>query len=245
MTDHQQVNYIRHLNAFFSQIRNDKRLKANDVSLYMALFQLWNQHLFRHQFPIYRAEVMLLSKIGSRSTYVSCLRVLHAYGYIIYLPSSRPYDPSRVSIIPFEETAQLSLFTPEKNGSRSAVENEPRVRPGNGSPAGLNNDPRKCPKVGHFNKQINNEKESQTTPAKKNTPDLQEAISWFNQKGLSAAEARKFFFHNQAIGWSLSGYPIRNWQAAAEKWIENIQNTADVKQGQLHTNRNKSYTTPL
>lgn len=35
-----KVNYIRHVNAFFAQVRKDNRLRAHHISLYMALFQV-------------------------------------------------------------------------------------------------------------------------------------------------------------------------------------------------------------
>lgn len=246
MTDTHRVNYIRHLNTFFSLVRKDNRLKANDISLYLALFHLWNQHQFRKTLCIHREEVMQLSKIGSRSTYVSCLKNLQEYGYIHYHPADRPYAPSQVSIIPFSDTEQLSLFKDEKNGPQAIAKSGPGTRHKTGPHTGPGTDPHTGPKTGRFiNKQLNNEKESQKTPTKKSLPTLEETTTWFIQKGHPAAEARKFFFHNQAIGWSLSGHPITNWPAAAEKWMENIKHTTDVKQGQLHTNRNKSYNTPL
>lgn len=245
MSDTHPVNYIRHLNAFFSQIPKDNRLKATNVSLYLALFHIWNQHQFRKKFPICREEVMQLSKIGSRSTYVNSLRELHEYGYIVYLPSDRPYAPSHIGIILFRETQQLSLFRDDKSGPQAKVKSGPHTRPKKDPRTRPGNDPYTGPNMGRFNKQLNNEKESKTTPTKKSVPNLEEITTWFLQKGHPAPEARKFFFHYEAIGWLFSGRPITNWPAAAAKWIENIKNTTNDKPGQLHTNKNKSYTNPL
>ncbi|MEI3800387.1 MULTISPECIES: hypothetical protein [unclassified Chitinophaga] len=74
------TNYIRHMNAFFAQVRRDDRLHANHVSLYMALFQIWNQHHFKKSFPILREEVIALCCIGSMNTYTRCIKELHSYG---------------------------------------------------------------------------------------------------------------------------------------------------------------------
>ncbi|MGO4292695.1 hypothetical protein [Chitinophaga sp. RAB17] len=79
-----QPNYIRHVNAFFAQVRRDDRLHTNHVSLYMALFQVWNQRHFKQSFPILRDEVISLSRIGSMNTYSRCIKELHCYGYILY-----------------------------------------------------------------------------------------------------------------------------------------------------------------
>lgn len=171
-----RTNYIRHLNSFFAQVRKDNRLRANHVSLYTALFQVWNQYHFQHAFPILREEVINLCRIGSRSTYVQCLKDLHAYGYIIYQPASQPYAPSFITINKLTDASkedkpiQLSLFQDvqvENTGNRQTglrSKNEPQTRPENGPCSG--------PKVGHIiNKQINNNKkggENANTPPKKN-----------------------------------------------------------------------------
>lgn len=62
-----RINYI-HLNTFFAQIRKDDRLHANHISLYLALFQVWNQYRFSNPFPILREEVIRLCHIGSLNT---------------------------------------------------------------------------------------------------------------------------------------------------------------------------------
>jgi hypothetical protein len=66
---------------------NDSRLNPTHISLYMALFQCWNRNYFNEEFHIYRDEIMLLSKIGSKTTYYRCLKDLNRWKYIIYQPS--------------------------------------------------------------------------------------------------------------------------------------------------------------
>ncbi|KAA2239118.1 hypothetical protein F0L74_23190 [Chitinophaga agrisoli] len=112
-----QTNYIRHLNAFFAQGRQDKRLHANHISLYVSLFQIWNEHRFQNPFPILREEVIDLCHIGSANTYTQCLKDLHVFGYILYQPGPKRGAPSLISIRRLDSepekkinTAQLSLF---------------------------------------------------------------------------------------------------------------------------------------
>jgi len=110
-----KTNYIQHLNTFFAQVRKDDRLHANHISLYLAIFQVWNQYRFKNPFPILREEVISLCRIGSLNTYTRCLKDLHSWNYIIYQPVPKRGAPSLISIKANhcrseETTIQLSLF---------------------------------------------------------------------------------------------------------------------------------------
>ncbi len=120
------MNYVRHLNAFFSFIRSDGRLTSSHVSLYMALFQYWNFNRFQNPFPVYRDNIMNLSKIGSKNTYHKCVKELHEAKYIYYQPSPSRFLPVRISVIrldiPAEEPTrykQLDLFNSESSQATS------------------------------------------------------------------------------------------------------------------------------
>lgn len=95
----QEVNYITHLNTVFDLFLKDNRLNPTHISLYMALFQVWNSTRFPEEFFVIRDEVMKQSKIGSKSTYHRCLKELHKYGYIQYEPSHNPYRGSKIKLI--------------------------------------------------------------------------------------------------------------------------------------------------
>src|SRR5690606_25104047 len=43
----EEVNYVKHLNGVFRQFARDSRLNPTHISLYMALFQLWNINYFQ------------------------------------------------------------------------------------------------------------------------------------------------------------------------------------------------------
>ena len=72
------------------------------VSLYMALFQLWNLNRFRNPFSISREETMHLSLIGSVNTYARCIKQLQEWGYIRYVPTANNYFGSQVTCISFD-----------------------------------------------------------------------------------------------------------------------------------------------
>lgn len=93
------MNYIRHLNAFFTFIKKDDSLTSSHVSLYLALFQYWNFNRFQNPFPIYRDDIMQLSKIGSKNTYHKCLKELHLAQYIIYHTKISKYQPVKISML--------------------------------------------------------------------------------------------------------------------------------------------------
>ena len=97
----QEINYIKHLNAVFSQFSKDSRLNPTHISLYIALFQLWNLNRFLEEFFINRDEVMQLSKIGSKSTYHRCIKELNHWKYIVYFPSHNPYRGSKIKMLKF------------------------------------------------------------------------------------------------------------------------------------------------
>lgn len=113
-----KINYIRHLNAFYVQVRKDDRLKSSHISLYLALFQRWNTCQFRQAFPVLREHMMRLSRIGSRNTYTQCLKDLDAFGYIRYRPGGKDHPLTVISIAylfepaaPAVDERQLSLFS--------------------------------------------------------------------------------------------------------------------------------------
>lgn len=236
------VNYVRHLNGFFSLVRNDNRLRAHHISLYLALFQIWNSCQFRKQFPVNRQWAMQLSKIGSANTYTESIKWLHQCGYIIYRPSGRRYIPCQVSIV-----INTGVRIPD-------IKSDTNTGPENDTQRGINNATRTVANLRHNfnNKQINSKGWGKQGPVpqknnfnEKEIPTLETTIQWFSQGGQTTQEARKFYYHYQAINWTISGQPIRDWEAAAIKWIEKAKTINHDKPGKLHVDANKSFSEPL
>ncbi|MHB9141654.1 MAG: hypothetical protein ACYC25_07265 [Paludibacter sp.] len=96
------MNYIRHLNGFFTRLAEDKRMTPYHVSLYFALFQQWNAERFGEEFIVLRLEIMELARIGSANTYARCMKELADWGYIRYWSMSNYYTGSRVCCIRFD-----------------------------------------------------------------------------------------------------------------------------------------------
>ncbi|MEX0314042.1 MAG: hypothetical protein AB3N18_07680 [Allomuricauda sp.] len=110
----EEVNYIKHLNGVFVQFTKDNRLNPTHISLYVALFQIWNEYHFTDSFYINRSEVMELSKIGSKSTYHRCIKELSHWGYLLYSPSNNPFKGSRIKMFDFGTTDKPLLY-PSRN----------------------------------------------------------------------------------------------------------------------------------
>ncbi|WP_423735205.1 hypothetical protein [Chitinophaga caseinilytica] len=230
-----RTNYIRHLNAFFRLVRQDDRLRANHISLYLALFQIWNQHRFQNPFPVVRGEVLLLCRIGSNNTYSRCLRDLQDFGFIIYYPAMRKGTSSQIVmlLLVFNDRAdagtQLSLFGDTENGESPCINSVPKngIDRQNLPELCRKTDTRGVAKLRPFNKQVNNDKierEKPLSPTKKSeikirdevdcgpaatgmprAPGLESVRQFFRASGYPDAEAQKFFHHYQANGWRQAG----------------------------------------
>ncbi|MDT0690920.1 hypothetical protein RM549_14075 [Salegentibacter sp. F188] len=92
------MNYIKQLNSVFEKFYFDDRLNPTHISLYMALFQEWNSSRFAAEFFVNRREIMLVAKIGSKSTYHRCIVDMDQWGYLSYFPSNNPYKGSKVKM---------------------------------------------------------------------------------------------------------------------------------------------------
>ena len=105
----EDTNYIKHFNGVFDQFSRDNRLNPTHISLYVAIFQIWNYNFFKEEFYINREEVMALSKIGSKSTYHRCIKELSHWKYIMYTPSHNPFKGSRIKMFDFGTSTEQAL----------------------------------------------------------------------------------------------------------------------------------------
>lgn len=143
------MNYIRHLNAFFSYVKADNRLTSSHVSLYMAIFQYWNYSRFQNPFPIHRDKLMQLSKIGSKNTYHKCLKDLHLAQYIYCHRALSKFQAIKISIIRLDQkeeknnTQQLDVFDNAETESHSLKSVQPNKT--SLSPNGKGLEGRSCP----------------------------------------------------------------------------------------------------
>lgn len=92
------MNYIKHLTGFFEKVSTDYDLNPTHISLYMAIFQQWNQNRFQNPISISRDELMRISKIASTATYHKCIKELAEREYVIYKPSFNPFKGSILEV---------------------------------------------------------------------------------------------------------------------------------------------------
>jgi len=244
-----QVNYIKHLESIHSAFVEDSRITPFHVSLYMALFHQWNSAMFPEQLSIARSEIMRFSKLGSVNTYTKCLKELHAFNYLNYVPSKNPYVGSLINMYRFDNSSSNSSdhSTCLKTDNSCDNTSETVVRPYINS---INN--KKLLNITNIDEvdskidQQQNLKKIKFLP-----PSLEEAILFFKDKNKTDLEAEKFFNHFESNGWLVGGKSkMKNWQAAARNWILNSEKFANSskgtpKPGNLNVNQNKDYSIPL
>jgi len=102
------------------RMSDDPQMSPLHISLYMALFQVWNLNKFQNPFTIVRDEMMQLSRIGSVKTYARCIKQLQEWGYIRYVPTSNMYVGSRVSCISFDTASDTGRNTASDTASDTA-----------------------------------------------------------------------------------------------------------------------------
>ena len=90
---------IKELTKFYSAILKDPRIGTAHISVYMALFQVYNLNRFENPLKISRSSLMASAKINGLATYHRCIKDLAAYGYIQYTPSYTPSICSQVVIL--------------------------------------------------------------------------------------------------------------------------------------------------
>ena len=216
------MNYIKHLNAVFMQFSKDSRLNPTHISLYIALFQIWNYNRFPDVFYVNREQVMKFAKIGSKSTYHRCVKELDFYKYIVYIPSHNPFKGSRIKMAIFGTSSGQVVDSYSPICGQAVVPY-------------INNNKHKT----NINKlgQPKNEKE---------------ISNFFKKEKWPEVEAKKFFNHYQGIGWKVGGKTkIVDWHATARNWMIKAEEIKKTKKppsqnwDNLHTNKNKNYNEPL
>ena len=250
------MNYIKLLNAAFEKFYFDDRLNPTHISLYMALFQEWNSSRFANEFYVNRRDLMLASKIGSKSTYHRCVIDLDSWGYLFYFPSNNPYKGSKIkmSIIGTSDEPDMGRYSPilEQVAEQYRPNSVPIMgqhHPISGQVVDLHR-----PIGGQaLVSTINNTKQENNI---KQPKGWQAVFDFFIEKNFDADEAKKFFEHYETRNWQTSdGKEIRDWRALALNWMDrtelfdeenklNKEQASQIKDN-LRTTKNKDYGQPL
>ena len=113
------MNYITHTRAAFAFLAAEPTATPHHISLYVALFQLWNAAHFPPSVLLFRDELMRAAHIGSAGTYRACLRDLTAWGLITYQPSQSQHQPSQALMHELGPEAALPTATPKSASTES------------------------------------------------------------------------------------------------------------------------------
>ena len=122
------MNYIHHMNNWFAKVQADERLYPSHISLYIALFQLWNANRFKNPLSVSRNELKSLSKIGSSNTYTKCIKDLHNWKYIEYKPSKNPIKGSEVNMFTFDKSSGDSSDTSTVRALRPYIKDNKQLK---------------------------------------------------------------------------------------------------------------------
>jgi hypothetical protein len=233
----------------------------------MAIFQYWNAERFQNPVSVSRQELMRISKISAKATYHKCIKDLHNFGYIKYIPSYNPFKGSLVYLFKFQTSSELVLdrhrtkietsieqaLVPYINNNINNI-NKTNIERENTQPK--NDIVLKVSKNKVKVVEVNGETIPQQPNAKKriskadfSPPDIDSIQTFFLEKKSSEIEANKFFNYFQSNGWKVGGKtPMQDWKAAARNWMLNAPTfTKSLKPvpGQLNTSDTKNYAEPL
>jgi hypothetical protein len=225
------INFIQHLRGFYQRIADDKRLNTTHISLYITLFFFWNNKRFPKEFYVNREEIMSFSKIGSKTTYHKCIKELHAWKYITYIPTKNPFRSSKVKMTNIGTSTGPAV---SQKWDKQCTDSVPKV--GQALVSYIN--------INKHNTNISKLKKAQSQ---------EEVACFFKEKKWPAIEAQRFYNHYQSIGWKIGGKtPIEDWQASARNWMlkaseikKSNQKATQKTTDNLQVNKDKNYNQPL
>lgn len=235
------MNYIAQLTAAIDKLSRDDTLNPSHVSLYIALFYQWNINRFKNPISVCRTDTMLVSKIGSKSTYHKCIHDLHSKKFLTYEPSHNPLRGSLINMTIFKTSTRT---TTEQPVDKLQTSTEQALVPSINS--------------NKLNKQLNSkniDREKSSTaelfpsPEKEKKssiflkPTLEQLQEYFTSEKSTNQEAQKFYLHYESNGWMVGKTKMKNWKAAAKNWITRSSNFS--KPNPLSTHQNKNYSEPL
>ncbi len=84
------------LSGFFEAASKDARISITHIGLYAVLLYSWQDQDFKNPVMAFSHELMDVSKIATRVTFLKCLNDLHDMGYIRYERSYKRNVRSKV-----------------------------------------------------------------------------------------------------------------------------------------------------
>lgn len=89
------MTIVERMQSFLIIAAHDDRLLTTHICVYFSLCAIEAQSPYT-AFAISRRKIMRSCKIRGLATYHKCMRDLHQYGYITYVPSYHPLRGSQV-----------------------------------------------------------------------------------------------------------------------------------------------------
>ncbi len=234
------MNYIKHQLDVFSRMDQIKEFKSYHLTLYLALFRLWNRNRFKNPIYAFREELMEMARIGSKTTYFKIMKDLHYHDFVKYEPSFDREVASKVHLTtvwsgtcPRPDHEMVNILKDTNNthsiGEPSFYDNQ--------KPTNMDTEERKIAM-----KSLNNNQDPQqvlfdfeetplpgvTIPKKEKQtrftpPPLEHIQIYFQEKNHSKTEAERFFNHYTSNGWLVGGKSrMKDWKASARNWMLNI-----------------------
>jgi hypothetical protein len=242
------MNYIKHLSGFFEKVVREYDFNPTHISLYIAMFQAWNQNRFANPISISRDDLMRISKISSKATYHKCVKDLVDKGYIIYNPSFNPYRSSTVEIINLEiYTKPLTRKLTQQLKNEHAIEQvaekdlnehctsteqvyiETNISNNTNIENDINSKKIEIQKLNFQPDFTEPHKPKKKLREKKRynpndiPPEIEDVKNYFREKSIDSNEAERFFNYYASKGWLVGGKSkMKDWRASANNWIINL-----------------------
>lgn len=255
------MNYIKQLTHFFNKSSVDPNFTPTHMSLFMALFQSWNQARFTQQIQIIRDDIMRLSKINSKATYHKAMAFLHTNKYIDYKPSYNPLKGSQISFFPPDLPVSSPKHEPVHILTTRPL-NEPynklystNIITDNISSHSREKKKKSNQEIVRSEFSVSEIRKEKSSAKKENTipPAAHQVEEFFLGQRSSIQEAQRFINHYTANGWLVGGKsPMLDWKASGKNWISNAgkfntnakQDTSN-RAKQLNVTTLKNYFEPL
>jgi len=87
---------LKPLSDFFSAIKNDFRISSTHIAIYVSLLHYRRDKGFINPIEAFGRDITALAKLSSVNTYHKCIQELAEYGYIIYVPSFKKNQGSKI-----------------------------------------------------------------------------------------------------------------------------------------------------
>jgi hypothetical protein len=91
-------NFIKCLLGAFEIFDADKNINKKEISLYMALFRLWNRSFFKDEISAKRRELRKASKIGSNEYLLIALSNLQSSGVLTVYEKGYQFEEVRLKM---------------------------------------------------------------------------------------------------------------------------------------------------